>query len=296
MTLKQLKAFIVLARTLSYANAADELCISQSALSLSIKTLEEELGGKLFNRNTRRVEITNEGHSLVPYAKKLLSNWDDMEKDVKQRFQLHRGTLNIASMPFATHAILPAVMHQFAKLHPNISYSIHDIPNEKIIENVQEGIFEIGICFEPRYRHQLKFEPLFKEDFVAILPKSHPLAKQKSIELSTLCGLPFVTLQKPSIVRHFVEQACIKNNIVLDLKVECHQISSLSHFVAYGMGVSLIPRNFQKFIHSDQVVLLEISESYTSLAVGVIYKKDFELSNVSAEFIQTILSHNFNAV
>lgn len=69
MTLKQLKAFLALARTLNYANASLELHLSQSALSLTIKSLEEELGGKLFNRNTRRVELTQEGKSLIPYAK-----------------------------------------------------------------------------------------------------------------------------------------------------------------------------------------------------------------------------------
>lgn len=69
MTLKQLKAFLALARTLNYANASLELHLSQSALSLSIKSLEDELGGKLFNRNTRRVELTQEGKSLIPYAK-----------------------------------------------------------------------------------------------------------------------------------------------------------------------------------------------------------------------------------
>ena len=93
MTLKQLKAFLALARSLNYANASNELHLSQSALSLTIKTLEEELGGKLFKRNTRRVELTFEGKSLIPYAKKLLANWEDMEKDVKQRFKLQRGTL-----------------------------------------------------------------------------------------------------------------------------------------------------------------------------------------------------------
>ena len=191
MTLKQLKAFLVLARTLNYANAANELCLSQSALSLSIKTLEEELGGKLFKRNTRRVEITLEGQSLIPYAKKLLANWEDMEKDVKQRFKLNRGTLNIASMPFATHAVLPEVMHDFAQQHPNISFSIHDITNEKIIEKVQEGIFEIGICFEPKANDQLMFQPLFNEDFLALLPKHHVLAKQKSVTWPELCSCPF---------------------------------------------------------------------------------------------------------
>ena len=293
MTLKQLKAFLVLARTLNYANAANELCLSQSALSLSIKTLEEELGGKLFKRNTRRVEITTEGQSLIPYAKKLLANWEDMEKDVKQRFKLNRGTLNIASMPFATHAVLPEVMHDFAQQHPNISFSIHDITNEKIIEKVQEGIFEIGICFEPKANDQLIFQPLFNEDFLALLPKHHVLAKQKSVTWLELCSCPFVTLQNPSIIRHVIEEHCAALQVVLDLKVECHQISSLSHFVAYGMGVSAIPRHFQKFIDLEKNVLVEIEDNQAQLAVGIIYKKDYELSNMSSQFIETTLWHHF---
>ena len=293
MTLKQLKAFLVLARTLNYANAANELCLSQSALSLSIKTLEEELGGKLFKRNTRRVEITIEGQSLIPYAKKLLANWEDMEKDVKQRFKLNRGTLNIASMPFATHAVLPEVMHDFAQQHPNISFSIHDITNEKIIEKVQEGIFEIGICFEPKANDQLIFQPLFNEDFLALLPKHHVLAKQKSVTWLELCSCPFVTLQNPSIIRHVIEEHCAALQVVLDLKVECHQISSLSHFVAYGMGVSAIPRHFQKFIDLEKNVLVEIEDNQAQLAVGIIYKKDYELSNMSSQFIETTLWHHF---
>lgn len=293
MTLKQLKAFLVLVRTLNYANAANELCLSQSALSLSIKTLEEELGGKLFKRNTRRVEITTEGQSLIPYAKKLLANWEDMEKDVKQRFKLNRGTLNIASMPFATHAVLPEVMHDFAQQHPNISFSIHDITNEKIIEKVQEGIFEIGICFEPKANDQLIFQPIFNEDFLALLPKHHVLAKQKSVTWLELCSCPFVTLQNPSIIRHVIEEHCAALQVVLDLKVECHQISSLSHFVAYGMGVSAIPRHFQKFIDLEKNVLVEIEDNQAQLAVGIIYKKDYELSNMSSQFIETTLWHHF---
>ena len=293
MTLKQLKAFLVLARTLNYANAANELCLSQSALSLSIKTLEEELGGKLFKRNTRRVEITTEGQSLIPYAKKLLANWEDMEKDVKQRFKLNRGTLNIASMPFATHAVLPEVMHDFAQQHPNISFSIHDITNEKIIEKVQEGIFEIGICFEPKANDQLIFQPIFNEDFLALLPKHHVLAKQKSVTWLELCSCPFVTLQNPSIIRHVIEEHCAALQVVLDLKVECHQISSLSHFVAYGMGVTAIPRHFQKFIDLEKNVLVEIEDNQAQLAVGIIYKKDYELSNMSSQFIETTLWHHF---
>ena len=293
MTLKQLKAFLALARTLNYVNAAAELYLSQSALSITIKTLEEELGGKLFKRNTRRVEMTAEGRSLIPYAKRLLANWEDMEKDVKQRFKLNRGTLNIASMPFATHAVLPAVIHEFAERHPNISFSIHDVPNEKIIENVQDGIFEIGICFQPEFCEQLNFQPLFQEDFIAIVPKNHPFANSQQVTWHELCASPFITLQNPSIIRHVVEKKCLENNTVLDLKVECHQISSLSHFVANGMGVSVIPRQFQKCIDLKQIAVLEILDVNVQLQLGIIYKKDFQLSNISSEFIDMISTHPF---
>jgi LysR family carnitine catabolism transcriptional activator len=267
--------------------------LSQSALSLSIKSLEDELGGKLFKRNTRRVDLTAEGNALIPFAKKLLANWEDMERDVKQRFKLHRGTLNIASMPFATHAILPAVLNEFNKHHPNINFSIHDIPNEKIIEKVQEGIFELGICFEPQHNEQLIFKPFFNEDFLALLPKAHVLAKHQSVTWQELCSYPFITLQKPSIIRHVVEEKCAQNDLILDLKIECHQISSLSHFVAFGMGVSAIPRHFQNYIDKENNLLIEIEDGQVNLPVGVIYKKDFELSNISSQFIETLLAYQF---
>ncbi|WP_374528182.1 LysR family transcriptional regulator [Acinetobacter sp.] len=294
MTLKQLKAFLALARSLNYANASNELHLSQSALSLTIKTLEEELGGKLFKRNTRRVELTFEGKSLIPYAKKLLANWEDMEKDVKQRFKLQRGTLSIASMPFVTHAIMPNVIQNFLTLHPNINFSIHDITNEKIIENVLDGIFELGISFEPQQVDTLEFLPLFNEDFLALLPKNHPLADAKSLTWKALCANPFVTLQQPSIVRHLIEENCAQNNTQLDLKLECHQISSLSSFVALGIGVSVIPRHFQQFIDTDKNVLIELQDQDLIKSVGIIYKKNFEISNITAQFIETLKQYNYN--
>ena len=296
MTLKQLKAFLVLARTLNYANASTELHLSQSALSLSIKSLEEELGGKLFKRNTRRVELTQEGKSLIPYARKLLANWEDMENDVKQRFKLNRGTLNIASMPFVTHAILPEVIQTFSNAHPNLNFSIHDIPNEKIIENVLDGIFELGICFQPILNEQLEFKALFDEDFLALIPKTHPLASKKSITWQELYANPFITLQHPSIVRYLLEQNASRLDLVLDLKVECHQISTFSSFVALGIGVSAIPRHFQHSIDKEYNVLLEIENSQVHQAVGIIYKKDTELSNISSEFIQTLSSYPYEKI
>lgn len=288
MTLKQIKAFLILARSLNYAQAAQELCISQSALSLAIKALEDELGGKLFKRNTRKVELTQEGLSLLPNARRLLAHWDEMQHDLKERFRLNRGVLSIASMPYMTHSFLPRIVGDFFQQHRNISLSINDITNETVIEKVKDGIFEVGICFEPQFCGDLNFKPFFEEDFVAVLPKAHPLADAAALSWQQLCAYPFITLQQPSVVRFMLDDFCKKNDIVLDVKVECHQITSISQFVACDVGVSVIPRSFAQDLHQDKCLTRELSGQRLSRAVGVIYAKDQQLSNISRAFLAAI--------
>ncbi|AOA57814.1 LysR family transcriptional regulator [Acinetobacter larvae] len=288
MTLKQIKSFLILARTLNYAHAAAELYISQSALSLTIKTLEQDLGGKLFKRNTRRVELTAEGHSLIPYARRLMANWDEMEYDIKQLFKFNRGSLSLASMPYITHAILPGVIQNFLQQYQNINFSIHDITNETVIELVKDSIFELGICFEPEVKDQLHFTSLFNEDFVALLPLTHALGRAEQVTWDELCENRFVTLKKPSVVRHLIDEFCQSRQLNLDVQVECHQITSMCNFVAIGAGVTVIPRHFQYSIDPKRTIIREIRGEKLQRAVGVIYNKNFEISKISQTFIQTM--------
>ena len=295
MTLKQLKAFLTLVKTLNYAHASQELHISQSALSIAIKSLEEELGGKLFHRSTRKVDVTYEGKSLIPHAKTLLAHWEDMERSVKQRFLLNQGTLNVASMPFITNTILPKVIKRFSNQHPQIKFSINDIVNEDIIEMVQDGIFELGIVFEPIPRDHLRFERLYQEEFVAVVPKSHHLAAQRRVTWSELCQSPFVTLQAPSAIRLLIDEYCQQRDLRLDIKVECHQITSISSLVASGIGVSAIPKRCVEHIDTLHNVLLEIQGDSIYKNVGIIYK-NHEISTITSRFIDELKSYHFDYV
>lgn len=99
MTLKQIRAFLAVAQSLSFAVACERLHLSQSALSLTIKALEEGLGGRLFSRNTRNVALTPEGESLLPLARRLIADWDNAEDEMRQRFTLQRGRVTLAAMP-----------------------------------------------------------------------------------------------------------------------------------------------------------------------------------------------------
>ena len=99
MTVKQLRAFVIVAQTLSFVQACERLYMSQAALSLSIKALEEGLGGRLFSRTTRSVSLTPEGLALLPMARRLIAEWDNTEDEMRQRFTLRRGRVALAAMP-----------------------------------------------------------------------------------------------------------------------------------------------------------------------------------------------------
>jgi len=96
-----------------------------------------------------------------------------------------------------------------------------------------------------------------------------------------------VTLQKPSVVRHLIDQYCVNKQLLLDVQVECHQITSISNFVGIGAGVSVIPRHFQPYIDDKRCVILEMTGDKLQRPVGIIYKKNFEISKISTAFIQT---------
>ncbi len=117
MTVKQLRAFLAVAQSLSFAQAGERLHLSQPALSLAIKSLEESLGGPLLERTTRSVSLTPEGETLLPLALRLLADWDNT-KMLRQHFTLQLGKVSIAAMPSFAGNLLPLVLKTFRERHP----------------------------------------------------------------------------------------------------------------------------------------------------------------------------------
>ncbi|HEC2567459.1 TPA: LysR family transcriptional regulator [Raoultella ornithinolytica] len=160
MSVKQLRAFLAVAHTLNFAHASERLNISQPALSLTIKGLEEGLGGALLQRSTRRVTLTQEGEIFLPMARQLLADWDNAEEAMRQSFTLQRGKISIAAMPSFAANVLPEVLKAFRDRYAGINVTVHDVINEQVIEMVREGRVEMGIAFEPAPTNNLLFTPL----------------------------------------------------------------------------------------------------------------------------------------
>ena len=241
MNIKQVKAFLSVAESLSFAQAANQLHLSQPALSLAIKGLEEALGGKLLTRTTRTIALTPEGDALVPIAKRLLAQWQDAEDEMKQRFALQLGKISIAAMPSFAGSLLPKAIQQYHQRFPNIQVAIDDVLSDIVVERVANNSVELGVTFEPQHSEGLTFYPLYNDEFIAILPKQHPLASQQEVTWATLLQHNFITLQRPSSVRKMIENTLKDANIDLTVAFDAHQLTTVIRMVSEGMGVAVVP-------------------------------------------------------
>ncbi|WP_346798385.1 LysR family transcriptional regulator [Halomonas sp. Bachu 37] len=291
MTLKQLRAFLAVAQTLSFTQACDRLHLSQPALSLAIKGLEETLGGRLLIRSTRSVRLTPEGESLLPLAKHLLAQWDNTEELLRQRFTLQLGRLSVAAMPAFACNLLPAALVEFRQRYPRINITVHDVINEEVTEMVRSRQVEMGIAFRPEGTGSLSFTALFEDRFVAVVARDSPLAALDYLTWPMLLQQPIITLQRPSMVRRLLEQELGKRDIDLQVAFESHQLATVGRMVASNLGVSAVPSMCIRQMQESGACCLPLLEPSITCTVGILTHDELSiaahtLSGVLQETVQ----------
>ncbi|NWD22513.1 LysR family transcriptional regulator [Pseudomonas yamanorum] len=278
MTVKQMRAFLAVAQTLSFAAACERLHLSQSALSLTIKGLEEGLGGRLFSRNTRNVALTPEGESLLPLARRLIADWDNAEDELRQRFTLQRGRVTVAAMPSFAGNLLPPILKIFRARYPQVNVTVNDVINEQVLEMVRDRQVELGVAFEPSESSSLMFTPLYVDRFVAVVPGDSPLAHKADIDWQTLLQQPFITLQRPSTVRVMLEEHLKARDMKLPVALESHQLATVGQMVASGLGVSAVPALCVRQMQEAGAHCITLSDPIIERPIGVLTKPGHELS------------------
>jgi LysR family carnitine catabolism transcriptional activator len=288
MSVKQLRAFLAVAHTLNFAQASEQLNLSQPALSLAIRGLEETLGGPLLLRTTRRVTLTPEGATLFPLARQLLADWDNVEETLRQRFTLQRGKVAIAAMPSFAANQLPPRLKAFRDRYAGINVAVHDVINEQVFEMIREGRVEMGIAFEPEPSDTLHFTPLCTDRFVAIVPKESTLACKSHVTWRELLTMDFIALQRPSAVRLLLEQELLRSGKKLEVAFESHQLVTVGRMVASGLGVSAVPALCVKQMEELGAQCVPLIAPQIEKRVGLIRLAQHQLSTAAQALAETI--------
>ncbi|MFA3790469.1 LysR family transcriptional regulator [Aliiglaciecola sp. SL4] len=293
LSYKQLQCFITLARSSTFAEAAEKVHLSQPALSTSIKKLEAFLGGALFSRTTRKVQLSHEGREFVPVAKRLMHDWETAIADMQDLFAMQRGRLTIAAMPSFASSILPGVLKSFHKNWQDINLTIRDVVMENVIDSVRDGRAEIGFTFENDQLDGLDFQPLMTNKFIAVVASNHPLSKCAKVTWQQLCEYPFVVLNRGSSVRKWIEDFAQINRIDLNIVVEANQLATLGECVKQDIGVSVVPGICQQQFSHTELVCLPIEGENLVRRIGMVKASRKSLS-VPAETLWKLLIQNSN--
>lgn len=291
-TIKQLRAFVTVVDSGNFAEACVLLHLSQPALSIAIKNLEQGIGGKLLIRSTKTSVLTPEGKEFYPTAKQLLNDWDNAFNDLNDMFSLKRGKLELAVMPSFGSSLLPGYIRLFRDKHPNINIKIHDVIAEDTVAMVRAGRVELAVTFDPGDCDDLTFYPLFSDNFIVALPEYHPLLASKKISWQAISKYPFIALQKPSSIRELIEKTLTANNIHLNIEFETNQLATIGKMISENLGVSIMPSLCKPQLQSQGVICRSLKSPLVSRRVGIVKKRRIPLSSTAQALVNIIKTHS----
>lgn len=225
-----LEQFVVLARAKNFTRAAEELHLSQPALSRAIQKLEDQLGQPLFERKPREIVLTDLGVVLLDRAKDILKLMDDTFAELSETGR--RGRVRLGAIPTIAPYFLPGMLATFAKKHPEISVVVQEDTTDVLIKRCSHGEVDLAILAEPIFAKQLDVEPLFDEELHLLMPRGHPLESEKKITIESVDGYPFVMLNEAHCLSEHVAFFCRKHSVQPVTIERTSQLATVQELVA----------------------------------------------------------------
>lgn len=240
MELNELQVFVTVAREKSFSRAAERLYRTQPAVSMSVRKLEQWVGGPLFVRGSRVARLTGAGDLLLEYAERMLNLREQARRGLEDLKGLTRGKLSLGVNESSIHALLP-LFARYRKLHPDIKISVartfsRDIPGALLNYKLDLGV----ISYVPQ-ESKLVAVPFFKDKLTLVVNPAHRLARRRSVDITELGKEVFIAHIVDSPHRHKVIQLFEKHHVALNRDVELPTIESIKRFVEMGMGLAIVP-------------------------------------------------------
>ncbi|QIG42032.1 LysR family transcriptional regulator [Nocardioides anomalus] len=245
MELRHLRAFLAVADERHFGRAAERLHLAQPALSQQVKQLEREVGLALFERTTRRVELSEAGHRFEPHARSVLAAVEHASADLALLADGRAGRVAVGFIGTATYDVLPRVAREVRDRLPDVELDLHgELLSPALVDRLVAGQLDLAILRPDGItRPDVLIRDLRRERLVAVLPAQHPLARRRRLDLADLAEEAFVVhpAGDRSSMHGHVLAACARAGFRPTSTIEVSETATLAVFVAAGLGVALVP-------------------------------------------------------
>jgi LysR family carnitine catabolism transcriptional activator len=290
-SIQQLRVFIAVAHSRSLAEASERVHLSQPAISIALRKLEENVGGALFARTSRQLALTPEGDAFLPVAVRLLNDWNEAFEDLNDQFSKQRGKVTVAALPTLAAGLFPRMIKLFHEAYPRINLSLHDVLAEQINQMVREGRADLGLSVPPSDADDLTFEPVLEDSYVAVCPCGHPLLAQSAVAWSQLAAYPFIGINRLSSSRQDIDRIMQSVGERLDILCDARQIATVGRMVAAGLGISVLPSLSFRQIATDGIEHRPLVEPTIRRELGIILSRRHPPSAATSALRQLIREH-----
>ncbi len=285
MELSQLEVFLAVAREHRFSRAADKLHRTQSAVSQTIRKLEDELGEALFDRSSREGILTDAGQVLYDYAERLLNLRQDAHESLADLRELQKGRLVIAANEFTALYLLP-VLAEYRRLHPMIKIIVQRALGSRIPDDVVQHSAEFGVLSYRPEDPRLHSIMTYLDELILVVPPQHPLASAQEVSIRQLGVESFVAHIVSSPYRDKVLQTFQKYKTPLHMDLELPTLQAIKQFVALGNGVALMPEiSVEAEVTRGELIRVPVRELHVQRKLRLIYRKEAGLSHAARAFL-----------
>jgi LysR family transcriptional regulator, low CO2-responsive transcriptional regulator len=258
LTLRQLQIFEVAARNLSFARAAEQLHLSQPAISMQIKLLEETIGTPLFERAGKRMCLTEAGDKLLHHGSRILGELKDAAAGFQALRGLEAGNLHIGLVSTAKYFV-PKLLAKFSAQYPQLDVQIEVGNREFLLKLLHDNVIDLAIMGRPAKELDAVAEPLAQHPHVIVARTDHPFRKHKRFDLQELRGETFL-LREPGSGTRVVSEEMFKNHLFKPKKiVTLGSNETIKQAAMAGMGVGLLSLHTLGLeLRSDAIAILDV--------------------------------------
>lgn len=242
LSLQQLRIFLAVARRLSFTRAAEELFLTQPAVSVQVQKLERAAGYPLFEQFGKRVRLTPAGELFCRYAERILALEAELQAALAELSDACQGVLGIGASTTIGVSILPLLLQRFRARHPGVVLRLHigNVPD--VAQRVRDGQLDLGLIAGDHPHEHLQSRPFLDDEVILVVPPTHRWASCAAIGPRELSGEPFILRERGSTTRATVEQALASAGVALHVVAELNNNEALLEAVELGIGVGMVSR------------------------------------------------------
>jgi LysR family transcriptional regulator, hydrogen peroxide-inducible genes activator len=294
MNLRDLRYFVALADTRHFGRAAERSFVSQPTLSAQIKKLENYLGVQLIERQPRKVTLTDTGNRILPLARRILQESDEIVSLARNEHDPLSGKLKLGLIPTIGPYLLPVIARRLRKQLPSLKLMLYEYQTQPLLEKLRAGDIDVGILALPVPLEGLEARELYNEDFTVAVPNNSALAKKANVKLEDLTGEVLLLLEDGHCLRDQALDVCSRVDVKENEDYRATSLETLRQMVAAGLGITLLPELATRgpFGSGHGLTVKTFAKPVPTRSVGAVWRKSSargEAINAVADIVHAAL-------